>query len=156
LATIFDTQRRRQWFPTANWGRAGYIDARTNDITPGGSFVNGTLLTTPEGSFSGSSQVPFAGIYTAFTKQNFFADAQIRWDFYQNNLSDRNNGLFNQRLDARGISVTGNVGYNIPLPITGLSAIRRCRPVACRPTRSACPTDNRRWVCLRARHRVDR
>src|SRR4029077_14884868 len=56
-----------------------------------------------------------AGIYTAFTRQNFFADAQIRWDFYQNNLSDRNNGLFNQRLDARGISVTGNVGYNIPL-----------------------------------------
>src|SRR6185295_8303629 len=70
---------------------------------------------TPEGSFSGSSQVPFAGIYTAFTRQNFFADAQIRWDFYQNNLSDSNNGLSNQRLDARGISVTGNVGYNIPL-----------------------------------------
>ena len=100
-----------------HWGvTAGYIDARTNDITSAGSFVNGAFtLATPEGSFSGSSQVPFAGIYTAFTRQNFFADAQIRWDFYQNNLSDRNNGLFNQRLDARGISVTGNVGYNIPL-----------------------------------------
>src|SRR6185295_16123196 len=62
-----------------HWGvTAGYIDARTNDITPAGAFNNGTPLTTPEGSFSGSSQVPFVGLYTAFTKQNFFADAQVR------------------------------------------------------------------------------
>ena len=31
-------------------------------------------------------QVPFAGVYTAFTKGGFFLDGQVRWDFYQNSL----------------------------------------------------------------------
>jgi hypothetical protein len=108
-----------------HWGvTAGYIEARTNDVTPGGSYINGVLLTTPEGSFSGTSQVPFVGLYTAFTKGNLFADAQVRWDFYQGGLSDRNNGLFDQRLDARGISVTGNVGYKSRCTTTGSSSRR--------------------------------
>jgi opacity protein-like surface antigen len=100
-----------------HWGvTAGFIDAKTTDITSAGTYTTGAFtFNTPEGSFSGTSQVPFAGIYTAYTKGSLFADAQVRWDFYQNSLSDRNNGMFNQRLDARGISVTGNVGYNIAL-----------------------------------------
>ena len=55
------------------------------------------------------------GIYTAFTKGNFFFDGQLRFDFYQNSLSDSANGLFGQSLNAHGQSVTANVGYNIPL-----------------------------------------
>jgi opacity protein-like surface antigen len=106
----------------ANWHfgvTAGYMEAKTKDITPAGSFINpnfpGIVLNTPAGSFSETSQVPFMGLYTAFSKGGFFADGQVRWDFYQNSLTDPLNGLSSQRLDARGFSVTGNVGYNIPL-----------------------------------------
>jgi opacity protein-like surface antigen len=101
-----------------HWGvTAGYLEAKTKDITSAGSYVNpffGTL-TTPAGSLSENSQIPFVGIYTAFTKGGFFLDGQARWDFYQNSLSDPNNGLAGQRLDARGFALTGNVGYNLPL-----------------------------------------
>ena len=41
--------------------------------------------------------------------------ASCAFDYYTNSLSDSANGLFGQRLDARGVSLTGNVGYNIPL-----------------------------------------
>ena len=59
--------------------------------------------------------MPYIGLYSAFTKGNFFMDGQLRFDYYTNSLSDSANGLFGQRLDARGVSLTGNVGYNIPL-----------------------------------------
>jgi opacity protein-like surface antigen len=105
----------------ANWHfgvTAGYLAAQTRDITPAGAFFqpafNG-VFNTPAGSFSENSQVPFAGVYTAFTQGNLFVDGQARWDFYQNSLNDPLNGLANQRLDARGFSLTGNVGYHIPL-----------------------------------------
>jgi opacity protein-like surface antigen len=104
----------------ANWHfgvTAGYFETRATDISPGATFTNlvGTFTTAP-GTFSADLQVPFFGLYTAFTKNNFFADAQVRWDFYQGSLSDSANGLFGQRLDGRGIAVTGNVGYYVPLP----------------------------------------
>jgi len=55
------------------------------------------------------------GLYSALTKGNFFADGQVRWDFFQGILSDVNNGIASQPIDARGFSVTGNIGYHIPL-----------------------------------------
>jgi opacity protein-like surface antigen len=110
----------------SNWHlglTAGYLEARTKDITPGGTFTNPNTFpvvgmptfTTPPGSLVENSNIPFVGIYTAYTKGSFFADAQARWDFVQNSLTDPNNGLFGQRLDARNFSVTGNLGYNIAL-----------------------------------------
>jgi autotransporter-like protein len=109
-----------------HWGvTAGSIQAKTKDTTPAGSFfnpntVNGVpgfngIFFTPAGSLSETTQVPFVGIYTAFTKGGFFADGQVRWDFYQNSLTDPNNGLTGQGVDARGLSVTYNMGYKIPL-----------------------------------------
>ena len=101
-----------------HWGvTAGYMEARTKDITPAGSFINPTFgaFNTPAGRLNEESQVPFAGIYTAFTKGGFFLDGQARWDFYQNTLRDPNNGLLGQELDARGFSLTGNTGYNMQL-----------------------------------------
>lgn len=100
-----------------HWGvTAGYLEARTKDQTSAGSFVNpnfpGITLTTPAGALSQETDVPFVGIYTAFTKGGFFLDGQVRWDFFQNQLTDRNNGLRGQELDAHGVSLTGNVGYN--------------------------------------------
>jgi opacity protein-like surface antigen len=72
-------------------------------------------LTTPPGSFADTSQVPFIGLYSAITKGNFFADGQVRWDYYQGILSDTNNGISSQPIDARGVALTGNVGYHQPL-----------------------------------------
>lgn len=98
---------------------AGYFESKSKDNTPGGSFFNsvlGTAFTTPSGTFEATSRVPFAGVYLAATQGNFFADAMARFDYYENRLSDTNNGLFGQPLNARGVSVTGNVGYNIALP----------------------------------------
>jgi opacity protein-like surface antigen len=102
-----------------HWGvTAGYLEAKIKDITPGGSFFQpafGGVFTTPPGSFSETAQIPFIGLYTAFTKGNFSLDGQARVDFYQNTLTDSLNGLSGQRLDARGFSLTGNAAYNIPL-----------------------------------------
>ena len=57
-----------------HWGvTAGYLEARTKDITPAGSFFQPTFggtFATPAGTFSENSQVPFVGVYTAFTKGN--------------------------------------------------------------------------------------
>jgi len=65
------------------------------------------------GSFSAKTQVPFAGLYAVATKGNFFADGLVRWDFFDNTLTDRQNGLYGQKSDARSFSITGNVGYRI-------------------------------------------
>jgi outer membrane autotransporter protein len=88
----------------ANWHfgvTAGYLESKFRDASP-------------DGSLKGEFQVPFAGLYTAFTKGNLYADAQARVDFFQGQLNDPiANGIFNQRIDARGYSLTGNIGYRI-------------------------------------------
>jgi opacity protein-like surface antigen len=105
----------------ANWHfgvTAGYLSAKTKDTTPGGTYFQpafGGNLTTAPGTFSENSDIPFVGLYTAYTKGNLALDGQMRWDFYQNSLTDPANGLANQRLDARGFSVTGNAAYTFPL-----------------------------------------
>jgi len=105
----------------ANWHfgvTAGYLSAKTKDTTPGGTYFQpafGGNLTTAPGTFSENSDIPFVGLYTAYTKGNLALDGQMRWDFYQNSLTDPANGLANQRLDARGFSVTGNAAYTVPL-----------------------------------------
>ncbi len=108
---------------------AGYFVVKSKDITPSGTYTNPNFpapipafplytgtFTTPAGSFTADTEVPFAGIYTAATMGGFFFDAQLRWDYYQNSLSDTNNGLLGQQLNAHGISVTANAGYQIKLP----------------------------------------
>jgi opacity protein-like surface antigen len=82
----------------------GYLGLGSHDTTPAGL--------NPPPSFRDNLQVPFVGIYGAATNGGFFVDGQVRWDFYQNQVSDSNNGLFGQHFDARGIGLTGNVGYN--------------------------------------------
>ena len=94
-------------FLGANWHvglTAGYVESKSSDVTPG------------IGSLTADFQVPFAGVYAAFSRGNFFADGQARVDFYQGEVNDPTaNGIFNQRLDARGYSLTGNVGYRFDL-----------------------------------------
>jgi opacity protein-like surface antigen len=81
---------------------AGYAASKARDVSPGGTF-------------SANFEVPFVGLYAAFTQGGLFIDGQVRWDFYQNSANDPFSNLNNQRFDARGVSVTGNIGYQIPL-----------------------------------------
>jgi outer membrane autotransporter protein len=81
----------------------GYLGSSTHDATPG---------LNPPASFRDSLQIPFAGIYGAASYGGFLVDAQVRGDFFQNEVSDDNHGLAGQHFDARGISLTGNVAYN--------------------------------------------
>ena len=85
----------------------GYIGAKARDTSSAGPLDPGG------GSLQDKLQVPFAGIYAAATKGSFFIDGQIRAEYYQNNLNDPIvSGIFNQKLDARGLSFAGNIGYN--------------------------------------------
>ncbi|MFD2184275.1 outer membrane beta-barrel protein [Rhodoplanes azumiensis] len=86
---------------------AGYMSSRARDKT--------SDPVTPA-TFSSTTEVPFFGSYLAVTRGGFFADAQVRWDFYNMNLNDPANSMFGQGLNARGWSVGGGIGYNLALP----------------------------------------
>ena len=88
----------------------GYLGAKSRDTSSAGPLNN------LGGTFQDTLQVPFFGFYAVATKDRFFIDGMLRGDFYQNNLNDPLiSGIFNQKLDARGLAFSGNVGYNIPL-----------------------------------------
>ncbi len=55
--------------------------------------------------------VPFVGIYGAITGHNFFADFQVREDFYDMKVSNPVAFLNQQNLNANGISANGSIGY---------------------------------------------
>jgi opacity protein-like surface antigen len=79
---------------------AGYVGAKADSP--------GQPATMPFQS-GGDFEAPSAGLYTAFSKGNFSADVQARmYDVQADNLG--------QRLDARGYSVAGNMGYRFDLP----------------------------------------
>lgn len=98
----------------ANWhfgATAGYVELYAKDITPFGG------VDLPAGTLNTNFQVPFVGLYSAVTKGNFYADGQVRFDYYQGELSDPiANGIHSQLLDARSYSLTGNLGYRFDLP----------------------------------------
>jgi hypothetical protein len=82
----------------------GVLGSNTRDVTPQGP-------NNPPGSFRNTLQVPFAGLYGAASYGSFLFDAQVRGDFYQNDVSDNNHGLYEQHSGARGLSVSGNAAY---------------------------------------------
>ncbi len=59
--------------------------------------------------------MPFIGLYTAVTQGNFFADAQVRWDFYQSNSSSKVYDFSGVQNEARGITFAGSAGYKMPI-----------------------------------------
>jgi opacity protein-like surface antigen len=83
----------------------GYLGANTQDATP-------PDLNPGPPTFRDNLQIPFAGAYAAASYGGFLVDGQIRGDFFQNEVSDENHGLWGQHFNARGISLTGNVAYN--------------------------------------------
>jgi opacity protein-like surface antigen len=80
---------------------AGYAESNAQD--------------TAGSNFTGNFQVPFAGLYAAYTNGRFFADLLGRVDYYQMSLFSPDSALSNQRLDATGGTVSGSVGYRFDL-----------------------------------------
>jgi opacity protein-like surface antigen/uncharacterized protein YhjY with autotransporter beta-barrel domain len=80
----------------------GFVGTDAKDISP----------PPPGATFTGNFQIPFVGAYAALTYGGFFLDAQVRGDFYEMSLTDPSVGLFAQNLNARGTTVSSNVGYN--------------------------------------------
>src|SRR6266566_6188202 len=83
----------------------GYLGAKTQDATPAG-------LNPGPATFRDNLQIPFVGVYGAASYGGFLVDGQVRGDFFQNEVSDENHGLWGQHFNARSISLTGNVAYN--------------------------------------------
>jgi opacity protein-like surface antigen len=71
--------------------------------------------TEVNGSFTGNFQIPFIGLYGVLTSGNFFADAQVRSDFYQNQITDAPGIIFDQKFNATGVAVASNAGYHVDL-----------------------------------------
>jgi opacity protein-like surface antigen len=68
-------------------------------------------------AFDSWTQVPFFGLYAAITNgSGFYADFLLRGDFYQANLKSPPLSLFNQNLNARGVSGSGSTGHNYHIP----------------------------------------
>jgi len=83
---------------------AGYLETKGNS--------NGASATP----FSTSTQIPFVGAYVAATNGGFFADALIRWNWFENSLNSTAINLNDQKLDAHGMSVSGSLGYHWNVP----------------------------------------
>ncbi|MBO0734377.1 MAG: autotransporter outer membrane beta-barrel domain-containing protein [Methylocapsa sp.] len=80
---------------------AGYMDSSNNSA--------GAITHT---HFS----VPFAGVYAVYTHGNFFADTQIRGNWYIGSLADQVTGISGQAFHANGFSLSANTGYHFTMP----------------------------------------
>jgi outer membrane autotransporter protein len=86
---------------------AGYLGT-TGDIKEG--------ATATGGPFNTQAQAPFVGTYVAATYGGFFIDALLRYNFYETSLDSPSVDLFDQKIDAHGISIGGSAGYHWVVP----------------------------------------
>jgi len=81
--------------------------------------MTGGVLTADAHELAGvgnyTFDVPFVGAYAVLTKGNFFADVQVRGDFYDINASNANVGLVNGGMNGNGVNVTGSAGYRFDI-----------------------------------------
>ena len=68
------------------------------------------------GSFNTTTQAPFVGTYAAATYGGFFAEGLLRFNYYEMNLNSPTVNLYDQKLDAHGVSASGSVGYHWVIP----------------------------------------
>jgi len=80
----------------------GFLGAKMEDTSLGGDLQS-------------RFEVPFVGLYSTITQGNFFADVQVRWDFYQSTSSSKKDFISGLENEALGFSVTGSAGYRIAL-----------------------------------------
>jgi hypothetical protein len=81
---------------------AGQVNLSVND-----------LITT---GISNQSKVTFVGVYGAVNGHGFFADAQIRGDFYGMHINNPVAGLSDSALSASAFAFNTSVGYHYNLP----------------------------------------
>jgi outer membrane autotransporter protein len=97
----------------------GYFDVHSKEKVPSpNEFVGSggvSNLTFPPGNFSSDTEVPFIGLYGTYTQGRFFSDVQLRFDLFRSSLTDPANGLSGETLKAHSTTLTGNLGYSIPL-----------------------------------------
>ena len=129
----------------ANWHfgvTAGYFEAKTKDITPAGAYINPDSRRRPStrrpGTFSETRMCRSSASIPPSQRVTCSSTARRAGISFRTACTDVNNGLFGQQLDARGFSLTGNAGYNIPLHRTGSSSRRRRRVVACAGRSAQC------------------
>lgn len=60
----------------------------------------------------GQADVPFFGFYGAFNSHGFFADALVRWTFLDQNITQPQAGLSNQKADGREFAFSASAGYH--------------------------------------------
>jgi opacity protein-like surface antigen len=80
-----------------------------------GGYAEANAQEQAGSGFTGNFEIPFAGMYAAYTNGNFFADILGRADFYQMSLSGPDAALQNQRLNGLGGTVSASAGYRINL-----------------------------------------
>ncbi len=81
---------------------AGQVEVRTNSLL--------------ESNILSQAQVPFVGLYGAVTGHNFFADAQLRKDFYSLSLDNPELFLEDRPLHGKAIGANASAGYRFDLP----------------------------------------
>lgn len=74
--------------------------------------VNDLITTT----ISNQTKVTFVGLYAAITGHGFFADAQVRGDFYAMNINNPTAGLVGAPLSGSAIAFNSSAGYHFTLP----------------------------------------
>ncbi len=92
----------------------GRLDAKNSDQTGPGTFNNANSGTVPATGFSADTGLPYVGLYTAYSQGSFFADAQVRWDFYSIAGRDPAN-IQPFSFAGSGIAITANAGYSMPI-----------------------------------------
>ncbi len=85
---------------------AGYLETSGN-ITEGN--IQG-------GAFNSTTEAPFVGSYGVLTKDSFYVDGLLRYDFFETNLNSPSANIFNQQVDASGFTAAFSTGYNYKLP----------------------------------------
>ena len=102
-----------------HWGvTAGYLAANGNLVGGATSFpdpLNGGL-TAGGGPFNNTTNVPFIGAYAAATHGGFSIDALLRTEYYQTSLNAPSANLFNQNIDAHGITFAASAAYQWQVP----------------------------------------
>lgn len=81
---------------------AGMVNLRTNNLLAS--------------NISSAVQVPFMGLYAAVTGHNFFADVQIREDFFNLSLNNSAANLYGAGLDGTAFAFNASAGYRFDLP----------------------------------------
>jgi opacity protein-like surface antigen len=85
---------------------AGYVETK-------GDIVGGNPI---QGSFTSITQVPFVGTYLVATNGGFFVDGLLRFDDIETKLQSPTINIYDQRLDAHGLSASGSLGYHWNFP----------------------------------------